>query len=342
MTRPVSVVLPCLDDRDLLAACLPALMAELDLRALSDEVIVVDDTGEDALSGWLAESFPGVRCVTRAENGGFARALRTGVRAAKHPLVFCMNPDVIVRRGFLDPLVACLADPEVHSATPRVLLGGDPSKIESITELSFVAGMGRLRQRGLEDGAGSFTGTELPVAYAVGGTCLLRRDEFLAEGHDPLYEPFYMEDLDLGWAAWRRGQRVVYEPSSIVEHHHRGTIGKVVEREFAVATIERNTLLFQWKFLDEPELLREHLAALYRRAVDAWLEDDREELIWIALATRHVDEALAARAALDPPERSFREILAATDPGEGSGAHAPGRTPTLPPASPPAPPTPEA
>ena len=317
--------MPCLDDRDLLAACLPPLLAELETRALSDEVIVVDDTGEDVLSAWLAEHFPSVLCIGREENGGFARALHTGVRQAKHQLVFCMNPDVLVHRGFLDPLVACLADPEIHSATPRVLLGGDPSKIESITEVSFVAGSGRLRQRGLENGEGRFTGAEVPVAYAVGGTCLLRRDEFLADGHDPLYEPFYMEDLDLGWSAWRRGQRVVYEPSSIVEHHHRGTIGKVVEREFAVATIERNTILFQWKFLDDPELLREHVAALYRRAVDAWLEDDREELIWIALATRHMDEALAAREALGPAVRSFREIQAATDPGEGSGAHVPGR-----------------
>ena len=61
-----------------------------------------------------------------------------------------------------------------------------------------------------------------PVAFAVGGTCLFRRVEFLAGGgFDPLYEPFYWEDIDLCWQAWSAGRRVLYQPASVVEHHHR-------------------------------------------------------------------------------------------------------------------------
>ncbi|MCH8031270.1 MAG: hypothetical protein IIB09_05575, partial [Bacteroidetes bacterium] len=63
---------------------------------------------------------------------------------------------------------------------------------------------------------------ERPVPFCVGGAFLVRREEFLeGEGFDPLFEPFYWEDVDLCLAAWRRGRRVLEVPLSVVEHHHR-------------------------------------------------------------------------------------------------------------------------
>ena len=309
MTRPVSIVIPCLDDRDLLERSLPLLLAERDRRALGDEIVVVDDTGEGVLASWLADRFPEVVAVAREANGGYAAALLEGVGKASHELVFCMNPDVFVRPGFLDPLVACLDDEEVHSVAPRVLLNGDPERVESITAIDVRRGLGQVRQVGLEGRADAFVAAPIPVAYAIGGTCLLRRDEFLAEGgFDPLYEPFYWEDVDLGWRAWRAGRRVLYQPASVVEHHHRGTIGKRVPRDLTVAMIERNRLLFQWKYLDDEQALADHLAALYRLAVDTWLAGEREDLLWLLLALDELDAALAARDALPEARRSFEEI----------------------------------
>lgn len=310
MTRPVSVVMPCLDDRDLLARSLPPLLAELGRRALADEVVVVDDTGRDVLAGWLAAEFPACRAVAQGANGGFARALLAGVEAARHELVFCMNPDVIVREGFLDPLVACM-DEGVFAVAPRVLLRGEEDRVESITELAFEGGLLAVRQPGLARGDAGSRARPREIAFAVGGTCLLRRSQFLATGGmDPLYEPFYLEDLDLCFAAWRAGRRVLYQPASVVEHHHRGTIGKIVEEPYVRAVIEKNRLLFQWKWLDSEELVREHLAALARMAVDAWLLDRRDELQWLVLALDQLDEVLAARPSLPEVELGFAEVVA--------------------------------
>ncbi len=309
MTRPVSIVLPCLDDRELLAANLPPLLSEVDARALGDEVLVVDDTGADVLSEWLAQEFPGCRVLARDRNGGFAKALFDGVTAARHELVFSMNPDVRVRPGFLDPLVACISDPDVFAVSPRVLLHGG-EKIESITALAVSEGLVDIRQPGLEEGHACDVGRPRPIAFAVGGTCLLRRSDFLAGGGmDPLYEPFYLEDLDLCFAAWRAGRKVLHQPASVVEHHHRGTIGKLVETSYVRAVIEKNRLLFQWKFLDDPKLIEEHVAALHRRVVDAWLADLRDELVWAVLALEQLDQVLAARARLARPKLSFEEIV---------------------------------
>jgi GT2 family glycosyltransferase len=306
---PVSIVMPCLDDRDLLERNLPPLLAEVDARGVGDEVLVVDDTGESVLADWVAAAFPTVQVVSRPFNGGFAQALLSGVRLAKHELVFCMNPDVRVHEGFLAPLCACLADPAVHSACPRVLLYGDPARIESVTEVAWVEGLLRIVQPGLTGGAACFESGRLEVAYAVGGTCLLRRSEFLAAGgFDPLYEPFYLEDTDLGLVAWRAGWRVLYEPRSVVEHHHRGTIGKRIPRPFVVAVIERNRLLLQWKLIDTPERAVAHFAALHRVAIDALLCEEREPLVWLALALERLSELERSRAALPPAVRGLEEL----------------------------------
>jgi hypothetical protein len=47
--------------------------------------------------------------------------------------------------------------------------------------------------------------------------------------------------------------------ASVVEHAHRGTIGQVAREELVLAAIEKNRALFEWKHLDTPELVREHL-----------------------------------------------------------------------------------
>lgn len=314
VTRPVSIVIPSLSDTELFRANLPALLDEILRRGEGDEVVVVDDTGEGVLEEFFAANFPSCRVLSPAENSGFARALTLGIEGASHELIFAMNPDVLVHSGFLDPLVAAMADQDVFACVPRVLLGGESEQIESVMELSLRSGQALIDQPGLEGRAAEFGVAEVPVAFAVGGTCLLRKSEFLAAGMDPLYEPFYWEDLDLCWSAWRAGKRVLYQPASVVEHHHRGTIGKIVDEDFVRAAIEKNRLLFMWKHLDDPELLREHLAACLRQSVDSWIMDQREELIWLALALEQSDEALAARATRPPSKIDFRTALKVSRP----------------------------
>jgi GT2 family glycosyltransferase len=315
VTRPVSVVIPSLDDLDLFERHLPPLLEELARRSAMDEVVVVDDTGRDVLAQGLAR-WPEVRVVARPENGGFARAMRSGIEAARHELIFAMNPDVLVRRGFLDPLVACLSEDEVWAVVPRILLGGVEERIESWAFLREKGGLIELDQPALRGAADGRALRLAPVSFAVGGACLYRRADFLATGFDPLYEPFYWEDIDWSWVGWRAGKRVLYQPASVVEHQHRGTIGRRVPKDFVRAMVERNRLLFSWKHIDTPDLERRHLAALYRWALDTYLEDRREDLVWLAFALEELGTALVARARLAPAARSIEEILRRSRPSE--------------------------
>jgi GT2 family glycosyltransferase len=308
--------MPSLDDLDLFERHLPALFVELEKHDADDELVVVDDTGRNVLAPALAARWPSVRVVAMSANSGFARAMRAGIEAARHELVFLMNPDVKVRRGFLEPLVACMADADVWAVVPRILLGGHEDKIESWAFLSERNGLVELDQPGLRGPADARSLRLEPVAFAVGGACLYRRSEFLATGFDPLFEPFYWEDIDYSWVGWRRGKRVLYQPASVVEHQHRGTIGRRVPAAFVRAMVERNRLLFAWKHLDEPGLQKRHLAALYRWALDTYLEDRREDLVWLAFALDELKAALRSRAAQEKAVHSFSEILRRSHPAE--------------------------
>jgi GT2 family glycosyltransferase len=315
VTRAVSVVMPSLDDVDLFELHLPALLEELARRGAGDEVLVVDDTGKDVLAAPLAR-WKEVRVIAMPENRGFARAMRTGIEAARHELIFAQNPDVHVRAGFLDPLVACLAEDDVWAVVPRILLGGKDEAIESFAFLRERQGLIELDQPSLRGEHSSAALRLGPVAFAVGGACLYRRADFLATGFDPLYEPFYWEDIDWSWAGWRQGKRVLYQPASVVEHQHRGTIGRRVPKDFVRAMVERNRLLFSWKHIDTPELQKRHLGALYRWALDVYLEDRREELVWLAFALRELEKALGSRDELEPAARDVSAILRQSRPSE--------------------------
>ena len=54
---------------------------------------------------------------------------------------------------------------------------------------------------------------------------------------DEIYEPAYVEDLDLGYRAWQRGWPSVYVAGAVVEHRHRAT----TSRYYTEAAVGRNT-----------------------------------------------------------------------------------------------------
>lgn len=283
MKPPVSIVIPALEDVDLLARALRPLAAEVDRRGRRDQILVVDDSGRGALVGWLAQHHPRVECLALPANRGFAGALEAGIAAAAHARVFAHNSDLVVRGGFLEPLEEALDRPDTFAAVPLVALDGDEARVESWVEVVLDDGIARARQPALEGPAAG----PLPavVAFPVGGAFLFETSVFRdLGGFDPLFAPFYLEDMDLGWRAWTRGLATRLVAGSVVEHHHRGTIGARVDASVVRAAIERNRLLFTWKHLDDRDALAKHLSGLPRHIARAELEGDRNFLVGLCLA----------------------------------------------------------
>ena len=96
--------------------------------------------------------------------------------------------------------------------------------------------------------------------FAGGGSAMFDREKFLAMGgFEPLLSPFYWEDVELSYRAWKRGFTVLYEPRSIAHHRVSSTIGKL-ERSHVRLIEQRNRIAYHWIHLHDTGLLVSHIA----------------------------------------------------------------------------------
>jgi GT2 family glycosyltransferase len=95
--------------------------------------------------------------------------------------------------------------------------------------------------------------------FAGGGSAMFDREKFIRiGGFEPLLGPFYWEDVELSYRAWKRGFSVLYEPRSIAHHRISSTIGKLDQR--GVRKIEqRNRLIYHWIHLHGSWLMISHV-----------------------------------------------------------------------------------
>ncbi|MCS7315480.1 MAG: glycosyltransferase [Bryobacterales bacterium] len=309
-----SVVIPSWNGRELLERNLPSVVAALAGNP-ENEIIVVTNGSTDGTAEFLRREFPRVRLIEPGRNLGFGGGANAGVRAARNDVVVLLNNDMRVARDFLQPLLDGFDDPGVFAVSCQIYFS-DPARRREETGLT--EGWwenGSLRVRHREDQAVQ----ELyPCFYGGGGSCAFDRKKFLElGGFDEIYAPFYLEDADLGYRAWKRGWKVLYQPRSVVWHEHRGTIGKHFRVSQIGRVLERNRVLFAWKNIHDWRRLAEHFCfTLAEAVVSAFVGDSPERAspgaLWRAFA--RLPRAMAARwrarsAAAVTDEEAFRRPL---------------------------------
>ena len=318
-TRPdnaaASIVIPNWNGRDLLAKYLPSIIA-----ATSDnprnEVIVVDNGSTDGSVDFLRTSFPSVRVIALPVNLGFGGGSNRGFLQAKNDIVVLLNSDMRVEPDFLQGLLDGFTDEKVFAVACQIFFT-DPAKTREETGLTQGWwSHGALRVRHYDDGK---VDKLFPCFYSGGGSSAFDRHKFLElGGFDHLLRPFYLEDTDLGYLAWKRGWKVLYQPASKVWHEHRGTIGKKFSRSYIDGIIGKNFVLFCWKNIHEPARLAGHLFYTWSSATLSYLAGDSQErssLPAIAHAFLQLPEVLRARwnarslAVIDDAE-AFRRPMA--------------------------------
>ena len=201
-----------------------------------------------------------------------------------------------VERDFLQPLLDGFTDERVFSVSCQIFFS-DPNKIREetgLTEFWWERGSLRVRHRAEPDIRQLY-----PCAYGGGGSCAFDRRKFLElGGFDELLAPFYLEDTDLGYLAWKRGWKNLYQPASVVFHEHRGTIGRRFSEEYIQGVLKKNFLLFAWKNIHDWRRLTGNLVFSWAGALLSWLAGDsseRSSLGGIARAALQLPGAMASR-----------------------------------------------
>jgi GT2 family glycosyltransferase len=291
-----SVVIPNWNGRDLLAKYIPSIIEALGDN-LNNEIIVVDNGSEDGSAEFLREHFPSVRVLALDRNLGFGGGSNAGFRAAKNDIVVLLNSDMRVERDFLAPLLETFTDDTVFSVACQIFFS-DPNKLREETGLTQSWWEnGSLRVRHRDDPA---IQVPYPCAYGGGGSCAFDRRKFVElGGFDELLAPFYMEDTDVGYLAWKRGWKVLYQPRSVVYHEHRGTIGKKFSTAQIDLVLKKNFALFCWKNIHEWPRLTAHFFFAYAGAVVTVLfgeSPERANFAGLWRAFRQLPGAMHSRA----------------------------------------------
>lgn len=247
----LSIVIPTWNGRELLEAYLPSVAEEAERwsgrQGRACEIVISDDGSRDGTEAWLAQAFPRVQRLRSEVNRGFAPAVNAGVIAASAPLVVLLNNDLAVARGCLDAIWQRFADSQLFGLTFQ-------AREQPAGTFATGGKLGRWR-RGFWETWRNFEQPEGESFMMVGGFCAFRRDPFLQiGGFDPVFAPYYSEDLDLSYRARKRGWRIAYEPGVVVHHQQSASVGRHTTAWRRAVVTERNRLLFHWRNLDRRRL----------------------------------------------------------------------------------------
>lgn len=266
----LSVVLVSFNSEPELRTFFPSVYQSVREEVAEAEFILIDNHSADQGVAYMREAYPDVRIRMEEDNLYFGPAANIGIARARNDLVLLLNPDVgIERLNFSAVKDMFVAHSRLFAVHPFV---SDPRT--GLEERKFWLGMKRGNIDIMEsDPEGAVESMEIP--FATGGAVFFRRSMFLQlGGFDPLFVPFYWEDVDLGVQGMRRGLENRYFPGSVFRHAH----STIIRRHHADREIkdvyERNRLIFFYKhasFFSHAFLA--HVFFLFPRLFSSWFGD---------------------------------------------------------------------
>lgn len=290
--RNVSIVIPNWNGKELLEKNLPPLIEALQYEKGNHEIIIVDDASTDGSVEFIKNSYPQVRLIQLEKNRGFAIACNIGASKSKNDIVFFLNSDVEVKKDFLKPLLTHFDDEKVFATSPKVLTEDKKTFAGGKNGAGFKLGLFWVH-RDIDKGQIKNVSTSL---FATAGSSAFAKRKFIKlGGFDELYRPFYWEDIDICYRAWKRGWKILYEPKSIVYHKHQSTISKVLKQSQIECIHRKNKFLFMWKNIVDKKFLLQHFLLLPFNLLGALFLGRRQFIISFFRALRQIKEVFPER-----------------------------------------------
>lgn len=251
----ISVIMPNINGEALLRKNLPILLkAKANKKNKIKEIIVVDDGSWDQSVSLLKKSFPEVKLIKHKVNRGFSAAVNTGARASSGELLLLINTDVIPNEDFLEPIFRHFENDKVFSV--------------SLHERGYGGARGYFADGYIQLGMKDESKSSHQSFYVSGGSGVFRKKIWVELGgmDEKLLSPFYWEDIDLCYRAWKRGYINMWDPMGIVTHKHESTISKF-NKQYVARVKERNQLLMLWKNIHSKTLIAKHVIGLLSRTL---------------------------------------------------------------------------
>lgn len=264
--QKISIVIPTFNGIELLGKYLPSVIAACKNYSFEKtELIVVDDASDDGTDNYLKSNFPFVKIIRQNVNMGFSVSANNGIFSAKNRVVVLLNNDVEIENNFLTFLRGHFENSYVFAVRP----GLKNNTKETVLNNPKIAGGFR---HGFFD-VPKKGGKEIKFAFFAGGGAVAYDKEKFMElgGFDEMFSPFYFEDVDLSYRAWKRGWKIIYEPRSLAYHKGGTTISKFFKRGYINTISERNKYFLVWKNITDKKLFLQHFVFIPIRIVFCFL-----------------------------------------------------------------------
>jgi GT2 family glycosyltransferase len=214
--KSVSIIIPNWNGERQLKKNLPLLFNVLAKFNGESEIIIIDDQSEDGSRGYLKKmrNQKKLRLIFNNKNLGFGGSVNRGVRAARYDIVFLLNTDVEAKTGCFEHILPHFEKKDVFGVGANAdWLVGRGQFINGYFDISSPIKIKKTCQEAQ------------PSFWVSGGHSAFRKNlwEKLG-GLDPLYAPFYFEETDLCYRAWKRGWKVLLEPKAPVLHKHEESV----------------------------------------------------------------------------------------------------------------------
>jgi GT2 family glycosyltransferase len=260
MMKSVSVVIPSYKGRSLLEKNLPFLLRAIAGHRAPVEIIIVEDAGGDDTGEFIRERYPRILLLENDVNLGFAETINRGFRIARYELVLALNNDIKVGEDLFAGSLLWFDDPAVFSVTPNMI---DPARGESQSLTKLEAGVCWYKTRNLQLRDLPELSGEIPIFFGSGGASFYDREKLLdLGGFDPIYHPFYVEDVDLSYRAWKSGWKCLFDPTTAVFHETSSTILALHRKRKIKFIGDRNRTLFLWLNITDPLLIARYFLCL--------------------------------------------------------------------------------
>lgn len=266
----IGVSIPAYSNAGSLRRCLRS-VSEFVPEAIAN-VVVVDDSGTGQIAAALQDDFPRAQWIVHSKNKSFGPSATEAVAANPSDVVILLNDDVAFLSSPAALLCRAFQDERLFAVTFRSLDEHGGFR-EGAKRLVWRFGYPRILhneqdQLALADGIWS-------TSYAVGGHAAFHRAKFLELGGlDPLYEPFYWEDVDLSVRAAKRGWHCIYSQVCVVRHAGQSAIRFLHDADYIRLVTQRNRILFARRHGTRLQRTFLELAVLWQRLV-AWITRDQ-------------------------------------------------------------------
>lgn len=237
--KSVSIIIPNYNGVSLLEKYLPHTLRAIRLAQVSHELIVVDDCSSDGSVDFLRVNYPEVKLLVNAVNRGFSFTCNQGIKQAAMELVLLLNSDVSLSEDYFSKLWRYFEEEDTFGVMSRIV--NTDEKIEDASRFLSFSGMKFKATRFFYS---NDPAKKTPTAYLSGANALVSREKLVElGGFDEVFSPFYCEDVDLSFRAWRLGWKCYYEHETVCHHEVSKTIRSGNSKKKLLTVVYRNKFI---------------------------------------------------------------------------------------------------